>query len=375
MLKAYKSATSKPEKGYILSVIVEKVRTKGGFIKMDTKTGQWYDVGDFLAREKVSQAFRDALSDKYKSSTAYKKKRREVEQTGQLFDDDSNPNADQGYSMMKTGTADSVPSSLSAPPQFAPTAVLSSTTHPLPMMMLSSSSLSNIPAPSSVVSVSLGLGHFPHHQPQQNAHSQPMLPPLAAAAATAVKTDCHNSKDSESSTESLFDLLDRSLDQPLTHPLSESDVLTHQHIHHHHEDDPFEPTPIGAGCHVGNSNNCNTSTSSTLQGFARNNDNNAGGGGSLTLEHLFHNAQNFAAKRNASNAPSLSSSMIETLEPNPIGSSGVAPTATDAAAAAGTGAADAGSNAIATTQASAPRPPLDMGDLLRMAAQQTLYKL
>ena len=34
----------------------------------------------------MSQAFRDALSDKYKSSNAYKKMRREVEQTGQLFE-------------------------------------------------------------------------------------------------------------------------------------------------------------------------------------------------------------------------------------------------------------------------------------------------
>lgn len=88
MIPNYNSATSKVEKGYILSVIVEEIRVRagiGGFIKQD-KQGQWYEVGDFLAREKVSQAFRDALSDKYKSSNAYKKMRREVEQTGQLFE-------------------------------------------------------------------------------------------------------------------------------------------------------------------------------------------------------------------------------------------------------------------------------------------------
>lgn len=89
MIPNYKSASTKSEKSYILSIIVEKIRSRagvGGFIKKDDN-GQWYEVGDFLAREKVSQAFRDELSDKYKSSTAYKKKRREVEQTGQLFEE------------------------------------------------------------------------------------------------------------------------------------------------------------------------------------------------------------------------------------------------------------------------------------------------
>ena len=89
MIPNYNSASSKIEKGYILSVIVQKIRDRagiGGFIKKDNKNGQWYEVGDFLAREKVSQAFRDTLSDKYKSSNAYKKLRREVEQTGQLFE-------------------------------------------------------------------------------------------------------------------------------------------------------------------------------------------------------------------------------------------------------------------------------------------------
>jgi hypothetical protein len=90
MLPSYSSATSKIEKGNILSLIVQAIRERavvGGFLKKD-ENGLWYEVGDFLAREKVSQAFRDALQDKYKSSNAYKKKRREVEQTGRLFDED-----------------------------------------------------------------------------------------------------------------------------------------------------------------------------------------------------------------------------------------------------------------------------------------------
>lgn len=40
----------------------------------------WHEVGDFLAREKTSQAFRDALHDRYKSSNISKKKRRQEEQ-------------------------------------------------------------------------------------------------------------------------------------------------------------------------------------------------------------------------------------------------------------------------------------------------------
>lgn len=88
MIPDYTSASTKKEKGFILSMIVQSIRNKagiGGFIKQDDN-GNWYEVGNHLAREKVSQAFRDALSHKYKSSTAYKKLRREVEQRGELFD-------------------------------------------------------------------------------------------------------------------------------------------------------------------------------------------------------------------------------------------------------------------------------------------------
>ena len=68
------------EKGYIISLVYDEICEQagiGGFIKKD-EHGRWYDVGEFLAREKVSQAFRDALQDKYKSSTASKRKRREM---------------------------------------------------------------------------------------------------------------------------------------------------------------------------------------------------------------------------------------------------------------------------------------------------------
>lgn len=81
-LEEYSNASAKLEKSYILSDIVCEVRQRspqGGFVKRDSASGRWYEVGDFLAREKTSQAFRDALHDQYKSSNTAKKKRRQAE--------------------------------------------------------------------------------------------------------------------------------------------------------------------------------------------------------------------------------------------------------------------------------------------------------
>ena len=92
-LPQYNKAIAKLEKSYILSDVVEQVRKnsgQGGFIKKDPNTGRWYEVGDFLAREKTSQAFRDVLHDKYKSSNTAKKKRRQEEQAEKLVRAHSN---------------------------------------------------------------------------------------------------------------------------------------------------------------------------------------------------------------------------------------------------------------------------------------------
>lgn len=83
-LDEYSGAAAKLEKTYIICDIVHRVRQQspnGGFVKKDPLTGGFFEVGDFLAREKTSQAFRDALHDQYKSSNAAKKKRR-VEENG-----------------------------------------------------------------------------------------------------------------------------------------------------------------------------------------------------------------------------------------------------------------------------------------------------
>ena len=95
-LAQYSKAMTKLEKSYILSDVVEKVRNNsgiGGFVKKNEE-GRWYEVGDFLAREKTSQAFRDVLHDKYKSSNTSKKKRRQEEQAEKLFRGQSNRSLD-----------------------------------------------------------------------------------------------------------------------------------------------------------------------------------------------------------------------------------------------------------------------------------------
>ena len=78
-LREYSDSSTKLEKSYILRNIVTQVRLNspnGGFVKKDPRNGRWYEVGDFLAREKTSQTFRDALYEQYKSSNTAKKLRR-----------------------------------------------------------------------------------------------------------------------------------------------------------------------------------------------------------------------------------------------------------------------------------------------------------
>lgn len=78
-LASYANAGSKQKKSEILQEIVAQVRSLSplaGFVRLCQKTERWFEVGDFLAREKVSQAFRDALHDQYKSSNSNKKKNR-----------------------------------------------------------------------------------------------------------------------------------------------------------------------------------------------------------------------------------------------------------------------------------------------------------
>ena len=71
---AYGKAKSKPERSAVVSNVVNSIRAKGaGFIKIDKKTGQWFECGDFLAREKTGQQLRESLGGKYKSSHTSKR--------------------------------------------------------------------------------------------------------------------------------------------------------------------------------------------------------------------------------------------------------------------------------------------------------------
>jgi hypothetical protein len=49
----------------------------GGFVKRSSKDGRWYQLWDYLSREKTSQAFRDALSDQYRPINDSKKQHRD----------------------------------------------------------------------------------------------------------------------------------------------------------------------------------------------------------------------------------------------------------------------------------------------------------
>lgn len=80
----YSAATTRTDKTFIVCSIVSEVRKaspKGGFVKKDSTTGRWYEVGDFNAHEKTSQMFRDVLHESYLSSNKSKKKRRDLFRT------------------------------------------------------------------------------------------------------------------------------------------------------------------------------------------------------------------------------------------------------------------------------------------------------
>jgi hypothetical protein len=67
----YMAARTKLDKSMVLSCIVEKVREQGGgrFLKR-RKGGEWYEIGDEQAREKVGHAIREAIATGEKKSQA-----------------------------------------------------------------------------------------------------------------------------------------------------------------------------------------------------------------------------------------------------------------------------------------------------------------
>jgi hypothetical protein len=70
---AYGNTSSRLEKTNVFYTIVKAVRSmspRGGFIKY--KDGYWNEVGDSIAREKISQGLREWLHIKYNSNTMAK---------------------------------------------------------------------------------------------------------------------------------------------------------------------------------------------------------------------------------------------------------------------------------------------------------------
>jgi hypothetical protein len=64
------------ERSIVVSNIIETVRSKGaGFVKLNNDK-QWYEIGDYLAREKVGQLLRNANGYIYRPSTTFKKWKR-----------------------------------------------------------------------------------------------------------------------------------------------------------------------------------------------------------------------------------------------------------------------------------------------------------
>ena len=67
----YSKARTKVDKGALVASMVDRMRESGVlFVKKDTKTKKWCDIGDYLAREKTSHAIRDHI---YKRNCAIRK--------------------------------------------------------------------------------------------------------------------------------------------------------------------------------------------------------------------------------------------------------------------------------------------------------------
>lgn len=76
LLPSYSADEStKKSRSELINGVVDQIRESspdGGFIRFDADTKRWFRVKERVAREKVSQTFRDALNDRYKSSATSK---------------------------------------------------------------------------------------------------------------------------------------------------------------------------------------------------------------------------------------------------------------------------------------------------------------
>jgi hypothetical protein len=121
-LSAYAQAPSKTEKSAIVSGILKTLTAAassdsqgyhGFFVKQDAKSGAWFACNEMLAREKISQTFRDNLTEKYQSSKKRKQQKRKIarqeakELAASESDDSSTTSSDNGvYKKRKFSTQD-----------------------------------------------------------------------------------------------------------------------------------------------------------------------------------------------------------------------------------------------------------------------------
>ena len=63
----YAQARTKLDKSLIISEVVDRVRSLGGFVKLEQVSGCWIQAEDLLCREKTSGVFREALNE-YRTS-------------------------------------------------------------------------------------------------------------------------------------------------------------------------------------------------------------------------------------------------------------------------------------------------------------------
>ena len=85
----YAMARTKMDKGALVASMIDKMREAGVlFVKKDTQTQRWHDIGDYQAREKTSHAIRDHIYKKTCAGTNKKKTTRKTTRKIRFVQDD-----------------------------------------------------------------------------------------------------------------------------------------------------------------------------------------------------------------------------------------------------------------------------------------------
>lgn len=158
----YSTSKSRSAKSTLIQEVMQAIYDGNGvgYVKKDDRTGRWYDAGPFLAREKTSQSFRDALAHRYRSSKLSKKTRRHNCIVGNLIKKKNINKGEASSSCSVTEcTTATTSSSASNCDESSPTRTTSTgmmeedTTMPTPMVVFSSSTRTNEKAADSLLSV------------------------------------------------------------------------------------------------------------------------------------------------------------------------------------------------------------------------------